>query len=94
MTYSKSVGVSCSRCGTQLIVLPGTLYKAIGDLGGVEAELEFAEVVVGNSAKTGDVLTIGDVHGGYTCPNCEARGQLPSDDELYRLEAEQHPPGA
>jgi hypothetical protein len=92
MTYPKSVGVPCSRCATQLIVLPGTLYNAIGDLGGVEAELQFAEVVVGNSAKTGDVLTIGDVHGGYTCPNCQERGQLPPEDELYRLEAEQHPP--
>jgi len=95
MTYSRSVGVGCSRCHTQLIVLPGTLYKAVGALGGgVEAELQFAEVVVGDTAKTGDVLTIADVHGGYTCPTCEERGQLPPDDELYRLEAEQHPPEA
>jgi hypothetical protein len=94
MTYPKSVGVPCSRCGTHLIVLPGTLYKTVGDLGGVEAELQFAEVVVGDSAKTGDVLTIGDVHGGYMCPKCEEHGQLPPDDELYRLEAEQHPPDA
>jgi hypothetical protein len=94
MTYPKSVGVPCSRCGTKLIVLPGTLYKAIGDLGGVEAELQFAEVTVGDTAKTGAVLTVADVHGGYTCPNCQERGQLPPDDELYRLEAEQQSPNA
>jgi hypothetical protein len=94
MTYPRSVGVRCSRCDTQLIVLPGALYKTVGDWGGVEAELQFAEVVVGDTANTGDVLTIADVHGGYTCPTCEERGQLPPDDELYRLEAEQHPPEA
>jgi hypothetical protein len=76
------------------VLTPFTLYKTVGDWGGVEADLQFAEVVVGDTANTGDVLTIADVHGGYTCPTCEERGQLPPDDELYRLEAEQHPPEA
>jgi hypothetical protein len=92
--YPTSVGVRCSRCDTQLIVLHATLYKAVGDWGGVEAELQFAEVVVGDTAKTRDVLTIADVHGGYTCPTCEERGQLPPDDELCRLEAQQNLPNA
>jgi hypothetical protein len=92
MTYPKSVGVECAACATELVVLPATLFKAIGDLSGVDGELQLAEVVVGDTTKTGSTLTIADVDGGYTCPKCGERGQLPSDEELYRLEAEQRQP--
>jgi hypothetical protein len=83
--FEGSVGLECSGCGTNIIVLPSKLFKAIGDLSGVEGEAQFAEVVIGDVAKTGDRLTIADVEGAYTCPVCGDRGQLPPADELRRL---------
>jgi predicted RNA-binding Zn-ribbon protein involved in translation (DUF1610 family) len=84
-----NVGVQCPRCGTNFIVMPTELYKAIGDLWGPEGEVGFREQLKTDKAKTGDRLTVADAERAYTCPECGERGQLPPEDELRRLAEEQ-----
>jgi hypothetical protein len=83
--FEGSVGLWCPGCGTNVIVLPARLFKVVGDWSGIEGEAQFAEVVIGDEAKTGARLTIADVDGAYTCTVCGDRGQLPPADELRRL---------
>jgi hypothetical protein len=52
--FEGSVGLECPGCGTNIIVMPARLYTAIGDLSGVEGELQFGEVVRRKKAETGD----------------------------------------
>jgi predicted RNA-binding Zn-ribbon protein involved in translation (DUF1610 family) len=87
--FEGSVGLECPGCGTNIIVMPARLYTAIGDLSGVEGELQFGEVVRRKKAETGDSLAVADVDGAYTCPVCGRRGQLPPADKLRRLAKEQ-----
>jgi DNA-directed RNA polymerase subunit RPC12/RpoP len=81
--------VKCPRCNVNFIVMPSELYKAVGDLGGIEGEVQFREQLKVDKAKTGDRLAVADVDRFYACPECGERGQLPPEDELRRLAEEQ-----
>jgi predicted RNA-binding Zn-ribbon protein involved in translation (DUF1610 family) len=85
MFRAVNVGVTCPECGTDFIVMPTELYKAIGDIGGIEGEVGFREQLKTDKAMTGDRLTVADVDRFYVCPECGERGQLPSEDELRRI---------
>jgi predicted RNA-binding Zn-ribbon protein involved in translation (DUF1610 family) len=87
-----TVGVLCPSCGTNIIVMPAQLSKAVGDWGGTEVELQFLEQIKTDKAKTGDRLAIADVARRYTCPECGHDEQLPPEDELRRLAEEQRRP--
>jgi hypothetical protein len=89
-----NVGVTCPECGTSTIVLPSSLYTAVGNLTGIEGELQFHDVTNSMVAETGHRLTVADVDRGYACPVCGKRGELPSEDELRRLAKEQGHPEA
>jgi hypothetical protein len=92
--FKGSVRLECPGCGTNIIVMPSRVYKAIGDQWGIEGEVGFREKLKSDKAQTGDRLTVADVDGAYTCPVCRKRGQLPPPDELRRLEDEQGGPRA
>jgi hypothetical protein len=77
-----NVRLQCPSCDTYIIVMPSELYTAVGDLAGIEGEVQFSEVVKGDKALTGDRLAVADVDRSYTCPVCGDRGQLPPEDEL------------
>jgi hypothetical protein len=79
-----------SRVRDQLLVMRTEMYKAVGDLWGIEGEVGFREKVkTGRDAETGNRLAVADVDRFYTCPECGERGQLPPEDELRRLAEEQ-----
>jgi hypothetical protein len=72
--------------------MPAQLSKAIGDLSGIEKELQFLEQFKHDKAKTGDRLAVADVDRRYSCPECCHIEQLPPEDELRRLAEEQRRP--
>lgn len=80
-----NVRLECPGCGTDIIVMPSELFTAVGDLAGIEGELQFSEVVSDKEALTGDRLAVADVDRAYTCPVCGDHGQLPPEDKLRRL---------
>jgi DNA-directed RNA polymerase subunit RPC12/RpoP len=85
-----SVGVTCSECGTKIIVMRPSLLEAIGKSfspGAPVSELAFLEQLKTDKAVTGDRLAIADPERFYACPECGKRDRLPPDDELRRLEA-------
>ena len=86
-----NVRFECPGCGTNIIVLPSHLFAAVGNVSGVEVELQFREAMTRKKAETGDRLAVADVDRAYACPECGKRGELPPEDELRRLAKEQGP---
>jgi len=84
-----NVGVKCPKCSTDFIVMPAELYKAVGDIPGLEGEVQFLEQLKTDKAMTGHRLTVADADRSYACPECGERGQVPPEDELRRLAEEQ-----
>jgi hypothetical protein len=80
-----NVRLECDGCGTDLIVLPPEMFRAVGARLGLEAELQLSQVTETLEAETGDRLAIADVDRFYRCPVCGDAGQLPTEDDLRRL---------
>jgi DNA-directed RNA polymerase subunit RPC12/RpoP len=81
----EAVGVTCSECGTKIVVMRPEVLTAIGTLfpPGLESELAFIENLKTDKARTGD-LVVCDAQHVYACPECGKREQLPSKEELRR----------
>jgi hypothetical protein len=73
-----SVGVTCVGCGTDLLVMPTELYRAILDtLGSVEAEADFTLHAAPETPAIGARLAIADTERRYACPGCGRHERLP-----------------
>ena len=72
-----NVRVQCPGCGTNIVVMPPRVFKAIGDLWGIEGEVGFREKLATDRAQTGDRLAVADSERAYSCPECGERGTLP-----------------
>jgi hypothetical protein len=68
-----SVGITCTRCETLIVVMPAEAYEAAGP----ETELEFTAHFASGETQTGNRLAVADANRHYACPACGERGRLP-----------------
>ena len=84
-----NIRLGCPWCDTNIIVMPPDLYEALGEWGGLEAQVEFSQVVHGSLTPGGDRLAVSDPRRQVTCPVCGRGIQLPpagSTDPPARVE--------
>jgi len=67
------VGVSCSACGVQVLVIPAAMRDEIHEDLRDEVEAHVAGILTADGKR----LVIADETGHFTCPVCRARGEAP-----------------
>jgi predicted RNA-binding Zn-ribbon protein involved in translation (DUF1610 family) len=79
-----NVRLQCPECRTWMIVMPSEIYEAVGNISGIEGEVQFLQQLKDDTAQTGDRLAVADATRSYVCPVCSHQGQLPPAAELAR----------